>query len=251
METVTLLKLLSALIVLGGLFFLERLFPVAPRRGGVKRIGKNIGLAGINGLLSPLVIVPIAALAAATAPAWRPAALDGGWGLALDLLLLDLWIYVWHRASHETPFLWRFHEVHHLDEFLDVSSAVRFHFGEVILSALARGAVIFLLDIQLISVLIFDALVLIFAAFHHANVALPGGLERGLRVCVVTPSHHWVHHHRRRADTDSNYGTVLTLWDRIFASFSTTERTPSMPIGTEGRREKSFVGLIARPLSKS
>lgn len=249
MDNVTLIKLSLALTVIGGLLLAERLRPVASRPEGIGRIVSNFSLAGLNGVLSPLLIVPITAFAAYQSPDWRPESLSGLWGIALDLVILDLWIYIWHRLAHQVPFLWRFHEVHHLDRFLDVSSAVRFHFGEVILSALARGAIVFSLDVNLVSVLIFDAMVLLGAAFHHSNVALPGKLERTLRWVIVTPSHHWVHHHAIRADTDSNYGTVLTLWDRLFGTFSKTERWADMPIGTEGRSDKSLPGLLTRPLS--
>ena len=249
MEQTALLKLALAVTVIGGLLLAERLWPSAPRKKGIGRIVSNFSLAGINGVLSPLLIVPITVYAATQAPGWRPGFLSGGWGLALDLLLLDFWIYVWHRLAHRVPFLWRFHEVHHLDEFLDVSSAVRFHFGEVILSAFARGAFVFLTDVSWQSVLVFDGLVLLFAAFHHSNVALPPRLERALRLVIVTPSHHWVHHHNIQADTDSNYATVLTLWDRLFRSWSPTPRTPDMPIGTQGRKEKPLPGLLMRPLS--
>lgn len=249
MDMITLLKIAAAVLVIGGLLIAERRWPLAPRPKGAGRIFSNFTLAGMNGLLSPFLIIPITAFAAYQAPEWRPAALDGGWGILLDLVLLDLWLYIWHRLAHEVPFLWRFHEVHHLDEFLDVSSAVRFHFGEVILSALARGSIVFILDVNLISVLIYDAFVLIGAAFHHSNIALNRKFEKALRLFIVTPSHHWVHHHNIRADTDSNYATVLTLWDRLFGTMSKTERWPDMPIGTQGRHDKSLPGLLARPLS--
>jgi sterol desaturase/sphingolipid hydroxylase (fatty acid hydroxylase superfamily) len=248
MEQIAFWKAMTAIVVIVSLMIAERLYPVASRPAGGGRVFKNFGLAAGNAVLSPLLIVPLTAAAAAIAPSWRPAALDGGLAILLDLLLLDLWIYVWHRASHENRFLWRFHEVHHLDEFLDVSSAVRFHFGEVILSAIARASFVFLLDVALISVLIFDAMVLLAAVFHHSNVKLPKRFEAGLRTVIVTPSHHWVHHHRVRADTDSNYGTVLTIWDRLFGSWSPHDRSADMPIGTQGRKERSFAGLLKRPL---
>ena len=109
-----------------------------------------------------------------------------------------LWIYWWHRANHELPFLWRFHAVHHYDELLDTSSAVRFHFGEVALSALARAGVIVLLDLPLASVVLFEGLVLMAAIFHHSDARLPPAIERPLSRVIVTPSIHWVHHHARR-----------------------------------------------------
>ncbi|MGP1394830.1 MAG: sterol desaturase family protein [Inquilinaceae bacterium] len=237
------------------LFAAERLVPAAAPppgdgRFGWRRLGRNAGLWLVNVALSPLIVVPVSAWAALAAPGWRP---DwwGGWpGLLLDLLLLDLWIYWWHRANHEWPFLWRFHEVHHLDHFLDTTSAVRFHFGEVLLSALVRAAIIVALDIPLVSVLVFEAVVLAAALFHHSNVRLPGRVERALSRVVVTPSIHWVHHHARRADTDSNYATVLSLWDPLFRTRSRTRRTMDMKIGVERLDERPLSGLLLRPFRR-
>jgi sterol desaturase/sphingolipid hydroxylase (fatty acid hydroxylase superfamily) len=137
--------------------------------------------------------------------------------------------------------------VHHLDRFLDSSSALRFHFGEVLLSALARAAVIVVLAIPLASVLVFETLVLMAAMFHHSNLRLPATLERALSALVVTPSIHWVHHHRRRVDTDSNYSTIFSLWDPLFRSRSRTPRTADMAIGVEGREEQEILALIMAP----
>ncbi len=204
----------------------------------------------MNTGLSMAVVLPLTAAAAAYAPAWRPAVVpwwDGWAGLALDLLLLDFLIYWWHRANHVVPFLWRFHEVHHLDTHLDTTSAVRFHFGEVLLSASARALVILALDFPLASVLVFEAVVLLAAIFHHSNLRLPAGLERVLSRVVITPGLHWVHHHAVRADTDSTYGTALSLWDRLFGTTSATVRWPSMPIGVERARERTLPGLVVAP----
>ena len=120
---------------------------------------------GCNAVLSWAVVVPVSALAASHALDWRPEWWSGWAGLMLDLLILDCWIYWWHRANHELPILWRFHEVHHLDEFLDASSALRFHFGEVFLSSLVRAAVIFLLGVPLLNVVIFETLLAVVAIF--------------------------------------------------------------------------------------
>jgi len=236
-------------------FGAERLAPAAPPRapkagepaGGWQRVARNLGLWAVNLLLSPLVVLPVSLWAAGHAAAWRPAWWSGAPGLLLDLLLLDFWIYWWHRANHEWALLWRFHEVHHLDRFLDTTSALRFHFGEVFLSALARGAVILVLGFPFASVVVFEALVLVAAVFHHSNVALPPRLEAALARVVITPSIHWVHHHAVRHDTDSNYGTVFSFWDRLFGSASPTRRALDMEIGTEGRRERPFAQLLLRP----
>lgn len=242
---------------LAGLFLAERAFPAAAPpaeargRAGIARHARNAGLFALNAALSPLIVIPVTAFAAAHALDWRPAWWSGWAGLALDLLLLDLFIYWWHRANHEIPFLWRFHEVHHLDRFLDTTTAVRFHFGEVIASAFLRGAFVFIMGIPLASVLIFEILVLLAALFQHSNLRLPRGLERALTAVIVTPAWHWMHHHAKRVDTDSNYGTALTLWDRLFGTACRHRRAPDMPIGVEGRlADRGFLGLLARPLDK-
>ncbi len=200
-----------------------------------------------NAVLSPLVVVPISAFAAAHALSWRPLWWTGAGGLVADLVLLDLFIYWWHRANHELPLLWRFHAVHHLDRFLDTTSAVRFHMGEVLLSALARGVVIMLLALPLATVVTFETLVLMATLFHHSNLRLPPALERMLATVIVTPSIHWVHHHRLRADTDANYCTILSLWDPLFRSRSPHHRTPGMAIGVEAREEEPILQLLVAP----
>lgn len=250
MEGLAFLLTYKGAVVLGTLALLlvaERLIPMAKVVGGVKRVARNLSLAGLNAVLSWAVVVPLSAFAASHALDWRPEWWSGWQGLLLDLLILDCWIYWWHRANHEWPLLWRFHEVHHLDEFLDASSALRFHFGEVLLSSLVRAGVILLLGVPLLSVVVFETLLALSAMFHHSNLRLPPKLERALSHVIVTPSIHWVHHHAIRRDTDSNYSALLSVWDRLFRSRSATIRTPEMPIGTEGRRERPLPGLIARP----
>lgn len=236
------------------MFLAERLRPADPglletgtKPAELRRLGRNLGLFLGNFALSPLVVVPVTALAASVHPPWRPGWWHGGLGLALDIVVLDFLLYWWHRANHEFHFLWRFHSVHHLDATLDSTSAVRFHFGEVILSALARAAVILAVGFSLVSVLVYESLILIAAMFHHSNIALPPRFERALSRVVITPSIHWVHHHARQSDTDSNYGTVFSFWDPMFRSRSRTPRTPGMEIGIEGESEETLLALLIHP----
>ena len=213
----------------------------------LKRWGRNLGLFLLNAGLAPLLVVPVTFFAAAH-PLWtRPALLVLPWSLPLDLLVLDLWIYWWHRANHELPLLWRFHEVHHRDRFLDATSALRFHFGEVAISAVVRALLIVLLAVPLGSVLVFETLVLMAAAFHHSNWRLPPEIERRLARVIITPSRHWVHHHRRKSDTDSIYGTIFSFWDGLFGSGPNIDRRRDMPIGVEGEEELGFFRLVALP----
>lgn len=233
------------------LVFAERLaarapWPREPERRRARLAG-NGGFWLVGLIVSAAVTVPITVFAAAHAPAWRENWPQGWVGFAIDFLLLDAFLYLWHRANHEIPFLWRFHEVHHLDPMLDATSAIRFHPGELVLSAFVRGAFVFAMDIDLASIIAFEALVLAAAIFHHSNLAIPKWLERPLSWIVVTPSIHWVHHHKVRRDTDSNYATVLSIWDRLFGSRSPTQRWPDMPIGVEGRAEERWLALAAKP----
>jgi sterol desaturase/sphingolipid hydroxylase (fatty acid hydroxylase superfamily) len=137
--------------------------------------------------------------------------------------------------------------VHHLDRFLDATTAIRFHFGEVLLSAVARAGVIFLLGFPIFSIFVFETLLLMASVFHHSNLRLPAALERPLALVIITPSIHWVHHHARQTDTDSNYGTIFSFWDRLFATRNRMTRRLDMTIGVEGRDEQPLVRLFARP----
>jgi sterol desaturase/sphingolipid hydroxylase (fatty acid hydroxylase superfamily) len=238
----------STLVIL---MLLERAFPMVRVRSNLNRLIRNFSFAGMNFLLGPLIVIPVTTLAAGHAFHWQPQWWNGWAGLLLNVLILDCWIYFWHRVNHEVPFLWRFHEVHHLDENLDASSALRFHFGEVVLSSLVRAVVIILLGLPFSTVIVFEILVTISAIFHHSNIRLPVQVEKLLSLIIVTPSIHWVHHHALRSDTDSNYSTILSIWDRLFGSVSKGARVPDMPIGVEGIQEQKLLSLILRPFFRA
>nr|WP_305888885.1 sterol desaturase family protein [Parvularcula maris] len=190
------------------------------------------------------IVTPVSLAAAEFGPAWREE--TPFWLRFLpDLIALEFFIYWWHRANHELPVLWRFHRVHHYDEFLDVTSALRFHPGEVALSAAVRGFFVLALDISVEAILLFDALVIISAGFHHANLQLPKAVDETMRRAVVTPRHHRVHHVPRREATDSNYGTLTTLFDRLFGSFRREETEGQY--GVEGQSDKGLGALAADP----
>jgi sterol desaturase/sphingolipid hydroxylase (fatty acid hydroxylase superfamily) len=138
------------------------------------------------------------------------------WSLAF--LLLDAWMYVWHRANHTVPLLWRFHRMHHSDERMDVTTATRFHLGEQLGSSLLRLLLIPLLGLEVGHLLVYDALVIAATNFHHANLGL-GRLDSWLRWLIVTPDMHRIHHSLLVRETNSNYATVLSLWDRLAGSF--------------------------------
>ena len=185
-------KVVAVLAWLALFFAAERLRPAAREAtggaiaGGWRRVARNLGLWLANAGLSPLVVLPVSLWAAQNHLGWRPVWWSGPGGLLLDLVLLDFLIFWWHLANHKVPLLWRFHEVHHLDRFLDTTTALRFHFGEVLLSAFARAGVIVVLGLPISSVLVFETLVLAAAIFHHSNL----GLARGSGAGAGAPCHH-------------------------------------------------------------
>lgn len=138
--------------------------------------------------------------------------------VGLALILLDGWMYLWHRANHLVPLLWRFHRMHHSDRNMDVTTATRFHLGEQVLSSLLRLGLIPLLGIQIWNLVVYDTLVLCVIMLHHADISLYRW-DRWLRCLIVTPDMHKVHHSDWQPETDSNFSTVLSVWDRIAMTF--------------------------------
>ena len=144
--------------------------------------------------------------------------LDNPTRLVLALVLLDVWMYLWHRANHTIPFLWRFHRMHHSETEMDVTTATRFHLGEHVGAAVLRAGLIPLLGFEAWQLIVYDTLVIIVTMLHHANISL-GWYDRWLRWLIVTPDMHKVHHSSWRPETDSNYSTVFSVWDRLAGTF--------------------------------
>jgi sterol desaturase/sphingolipid hydroxylase (fatty acid hydroxylase superfamily) len=152
-------------------------------------------------------------------------------------------MYGWHRANHRLPVLWRFHQVHHTDTAMDVTTALRFHPGELTLSSLANPIIVLLLGIGLAEVTLYKALMLPMILFHHSNVAIPARLEHQLRRWIVPPSLHRVHHSRIGAETNTNYGTLFPFWDRLFGSFRVRDDLERVDFGTGHRDDPSWQTL--------
>lgn len=248
-ESIIANKALIAGASFGILFAAERLHAASAPSGGWRRLLTNGALWACLLILSPLIVLPLIAFAAEHALWRRPAGWPHWPALIADIVLLDLWAYWLHRAYHEAPVMRRFHRVHHLDEHLDTTSAVRFHPGEVALSALFRMVPITLLAIPFAHVVLFETALLAASFFHHSNVRLPGAIERFLSRVIVTPSIHWVHHHAVAADTNSNYAAVFSIWDPVFGTRSRTRRTPEMKIGIEGAIDIPLGPLLLAPFT--
>lgn len=133
----------------------------------------------------------------------------------VSFLLLDYSIYIWHILLHKLPILWRFHLVHHTDLDLDVTTAFRFHFGEMIGSIFYRGAAILVIGASPLMVLIYEIVFEAATQFHHSNMKLPYRFEKILNYIIVTPRMHGIHHSMIKKETDSNYSVIFSFWDRI------------------------------------
>ncbi len=134
---------------------------------------------------------------------------------AVAFLIMDYTNYLWHILNHKIPFLWRFHVVHHSDPDLDVTTAIRFHFGELIGSVFYRGVFVFLSGATPLNELIYEILFEGATQFHHSNFKLPYQFEKALNKIIVTPRMHGIHHSMIRQETDSNYSVIFSFWDRL------------------------------------
>ncbi|NTU93408.1 MAG: sterol desaturase family protein [Chlorobiaceae bacterium] len=215
----------------------------------------NLGLAATN----LLIILPIDLVTVLILGNMKPvipslsSLVPGGLTRTLAiLLLLDLWMYLWHRLNHETPLLWRFHSVHHSDPQLDVTSAWRFHPGEIALSGVLRLPVLLLIGAGPEELVLYNLLMTPVIEFHHSNVRLPEATDRLLRTLLPTPLMHRIHHSILRNEHDSNYGALLSVWDRLFGTLHLAGVEPSKPLGLNGESgfERQRLGaLLSKPFS--
>ena len=201
----------------------------------------NLGFGLLNAVVVAGVFVGLWAMVATWSETrqfgllhWLPLPAVGSWVLAI--LLLDGWTYVWHRLNHVVPFLWRFHRLHHSDREMNVTTANRFHLGEIILSSVLRLPLLALLGVQLEQLALYEVMLFAVVQFHHANIGLPEWLDRTLRWVIVTPHLHKVHHSVIRAEADSNFSSLFSWWDRVFRSFRLSPQPKHIVFGVDDER---------------
>ncbi|MDD9855667.1 MAG: sterol desaturase family protein [Gammaproteobacteria bacterium] len=203
----------------------------APRRSTQKRALRwpaNLGIVALNAVM--LFLIPVSAVGAALfsvfnhfglfiylkLPLWP--------SIILSLLLLDLAIYWQHRLFHAIPRAWPIHRMHHTDTEFDVTTALRFHPLEILISIVIKAAVIILLGVPVLAAVAFEIILNATAMFNHANIKLPAFADKVLRLILVTPDMHRVHHALHDAEYNSNYGFNLSVWDRLFGSYTAQPR---------------------------
>jgi sterol desaturase/sphingolipid hydroxylase (fatty acid hydroxylase superfamily) len=202
-------------------FLLERALPLRrPKASLPYRVLVNIALSATAFATTALLVEPAANAMLGYSEAGSIGlipllGLGDAAGIVAAFLLLDLTFYYWHVANHRIRFLWRFHNVHHIDPDLDVSTAFRFHFVEVALSAVFRVAQVALIGPSLAAYAIYEVAFQLGTLFHHSNVCLPLSFERALNLLFVTPRMHGIHHSDIKEENFSNWSVVLSWWDRL------------------------------------
>jgi len=244
------LRLGVFLAVFAALAFWEWAAPVrVPRLSRLVRWRANLGLAVVNTLVLRVALPGSALVFAAFAA-------DAGWGwlnrvelpawlaVLAGAVLLDLVIYFQHVLFHSVPVLARLHAVHHADADFDLTTGIRFHPLEILLSTLIKFAAIAALGAPVLAVLIFEVLLNATAMFNHANVSLPAWLEPWVRRVLVTPDMHRTHHSVIEAERNSNYGFCLSAWDRLLGTYTHAPRG-ELDIGLPAWRDPGSIATLA------
>ena len=222
------------------LFVLERFFRLRnATRSLIGHLLVNVAISALTFLVAVSLVQPTTQWALCWSTD-RPFglvhlfALPGWLESAASFLLMDLAFYYWHLANHRTPFLWRFHNVHHADPELDVSTAFRFHFGEIALSSAFSVIQISLIGISPWAFAVYQLAFQSEVLFHHSNLRLPIRFERLLSKVLVTPRMHGIHHSQVHRENNSNFGTVFPWWDRLHRTLGLNIPQSEIVIGVPG-----------------
>ncbi|HLL73110.1 MAG TPA: sterol desaturase family protein [Pyrinomonadaceae bacterium] len=234
----------------GALVWLERRRPLRRSvESKSERAACNLAVAGVAALALQLTERPVVERLTALVERrkvglLKQVALPRAWEVALAVVLLDYTLYAWHVLAHRVDALWRFHLVHHADLDLDASTALRFHFGELVLSVAWRAAQVLLIGVSPQSLSTWQSLLFVSILFHHSNVRLPVEVERWLNKVVVTPRMHGIHHSTVRGERDANWSSGLTLWDKLHGTLRLNVPQGEIEIGVPDYRAPEELGFI-------
>jgi sterol desaturase/sphingolipid hydroxylase (fatty acid hydroxylase superfamily) len=243
---------LGPALILGaaaGLMLLERKRPLRrPTQAQNARDVRNLVIAAIAGatvrLLENTTVAPLADYAARRRwgllnrlglPRWLR--------LPLGVALMDYTLYLWHVLNHKVPFLWRFHLAHHADLDLSATTALRFHFGELALSVPWRALQVLAIGVNGHELKLWQQATLLSILFHHSNLRLAPAVDRAIAALVMTPRLHGIHHSARQGETNANWSSGLTVWDRLHGTLKTGVPQPAITIGVPAYRDPDELTL--------
>jgi sterol desaturase/sphingolipid hydroxylase (fatty acid hydroxylase superfamily) len=245
------------LIAIAILFALERAFPLRRQKEPLRRrLAVNAAVAALAIAAALMIVRPVASWLLEEVSQNR-------WGLTgivpmpvllqvvATFLLLDLSFYYWHRANHAWPFLWRFHNVHHVDPDLDISTSVRFHFLEIAFSAAFRALQVVVIGGELWMFVTYESAFQANTLFQHSNIRLPITIERWIVLIFVTPRMHGIHHSKRFHDVNSNWSSVFSWWDRLHGTLNLNVPQAAIDIGVPGYSkpgDNRILELLLMPL---
>jgi sterol desaturase/sphingolipid hydroxylase (fatty acid hydroxylase superfamily) len=239
------------------LFIVEAQFPLREaKRPKLKRFLVNVGLSGLALATGVYIVAPVALAVATRSTSFgllNVLPLPLTVKFILGFLAMDLTFYYWHRANHVFPIFWRFHNVHHIDPDMDVSTSLRFHFGEVLYSTGFRALQVYLLGISVFTYLVYEVAFQCATLFHHGNVRLPIKLERALNKIIVTPRMHGIHHSIVKDETNSNYSVIFRWWDLLHGTLRLNVKQADVVIGVPAYmdpQDNKFLNLLILPFRK-
>ena len=212
-------------IALTGILLAWELKRPVYKRSYSHRMWHNYVLLGLSAFLLKISFpAGLAIIVSKTPPLpWHLRQLPMWLELPLTIIAFDFAIYWQHRFAHQWNWLWQFHSVHHSDKSLDFSSAARFHPGEILISGFYKLLLISIIGPSAVGFLLYEILLSSFALFNHSNISIPKAIDQKLRLLFVTPEMHYPHHSPNKTFTNQNYGNILSIWDRLFKTYTTYE----------------------------
>jgi sterol desaturase/sphingolipid hydroxylase (fatty acid hydroxylase superfamily) len=212
-----------------------------------RRRTRNLAFTVVNHVTIPPLSLLLVHWLAPLSPGHWVGDLPALIGIPLAIIVFDFAGYWFHRISHRSLFLWRFHQIHHLDEDIDFTTGARFHTAEKVWQVSALVILATVLGIPATFLTIFSTVAFCVTIMHHANIAIPWRVEKWLRVLIITPSVHVAHHHDQAQDTDTNFGLISPWWDRLFGTYNTRPRTAAWRIGLDYSGDLGFARLVIQP----
>jgi len=235
----------------GLVFFLILELSVRYRISSVSKLKRwlnNLGLTIFNSIILNLLFSALIIATAVYTQTHKMGILNmfnaPGWlKILITVVVMDFILYIWHLLNHEVPFLWRFHRVHHSDLNMDVSTATRFHIGELTISAIIKISLIYFLGASPIGVLIFESAIVLCAQFHHSSLIVPVWFEKIWWTLFAPPSMHRIHHSVVIKERDSNYAAIFSLWDRFLGTLTKNVDQNNINIGVGAYRKPEKLNL--------